>query len=315
MKIRYSFLRLLTGSDLAWRRLPFMSAQSPEPGPAVWLTACAHGDEVGGVVIIQEIFKKIRRQLQRGAVYAFPLMNPIGFEIASREVPLSKEDLNRAFPGNATGGLADRIAEKIFTGIMQTTPTLVLDLHNDWRRSIPYCVIDPCAGDDNQCRHEQVQEFARLTGLLLIEETEAVRHTLSWSLRQRGVPALTLELGESYIVNESNIDCGVKSVWNLLAHLEMVPPMPEVYCYAVPEPYRGRLLRYADRPLSSSSGIVRFATRPGSVVRKGQTVARIHNTFGKLLETVAAPQDGIVLGQTDASVAFPGVPLIAFGVP
>jgi predicted deacylase len=315
IKIRYSFLRLLAGSDLAWRRLPFMSAQSIKPGPAVWLTACSHGDEVGGVIIIQELFKRIRRQLQKGAVYAFPMMNPIGFEIASRELPLSREDLNRAFPGNPKGSLAGRIADKIFTNIMQTEPTLVLDLHNDWQRSIPYCVIDPCGGPETQCLHEKVEQFSRLTGLLLIQETEVLRHTLSWSLRQRGVPALTLELGESNVVNEGNIDCGVNSIWNLLAQLEMVPPMPEVYCYAVPEPFRGQILQYTDQPLSSSSGIIRFAARPGQVVRKGQVVARIYNTFGKLQETVTAPQEAIVLGQADASIAFPGVPLVAFGVP
>ena len=78
---------------------------------------------------------------------------------------------------------------------------------------------------------------------------------------------------------------------------------------------RGQILRYTDQPLSSSSGIIRFAARPGQVVRKGQVVARIYNTFGKLQETVTAPQMAIVLGQADASIAFPGVPLVAFGVP
>lgn len=315
VRIRYSFLKLLTGSDLAWRRLPFMSAQSPVSGPAVWLTACAHGDEVGGVVIIQEIFRRIRRQLVKGSVYAFPLMNPIGFEIASRDVPLSQEDLNRAFPGDPKGSLADRIADKIFTNIVRTQPTLVLDLHNDWRRSIPYCVIDPCAGPESQCLHERVEQFSRLTGMLLIRESEPLRHSLTWSLRLHGVPSLTLELGESYTVNEGNIQCGIQSIWNLLHQLEMVPPMAEEPCNTVPEAFRGRMLRYSDQPLSSSSGIIRFAAKPGQVVRKGQVVARIYNTFGKLLETINAPEQAVILGQTDASVAFPGVPILAFGIP
>jgi len=50
-RIRYSLLETLTGSDLSRRRLPFMLAQSAEPGPVVWLTACGHGDEVGGIVL------------------------------------------------------------------------------------------------------------------------------------------------------------------------------------------------------------------------------------------------------------------------
>jgi predicted deacylase len=77
-----------------------MVLESPSPGPVVWLTACVHGDEVGGLVIIPELFKRRGKQLMRGALYAFPLMNPLGFETASRDIILSKEDLNRSFPGN-----------------------------------------------------------------------------------------------------------------------------------------------------------------------------------------------------------------------
>jgi predicted deacylase len=102
-----------------------MSIISPNHGPVVWLTACIHGDEVTGIVTIQEVFKKIQKQhLQRGAVYAFPLMNPIGFETGSRNITLSREDLNRSFPGNKNGSMAERIADKIFIPIQQTNPNL-----------------------------------------------------------------------------------------------------------------------------------------------------------------------------------------------
>ena len=57
-KIKYSFIKIMTGSDLSRRRLPFMSAESSKSGPVVWLTGCGHGDEVGGTVVIQEIFKR-----------------------------------------------------------------------------------------------------------------------------------------------------------------------------------------------------------------------------------------------------------------
>ena len=60
-RIKYSFINLLTGSDLSKRRLPLMEIKSLKPGPVVWLTACSHGDEIGGIVVIQEIFKMIRK--------------------------------------------------------------------------------------------------------------------------------------------------------------------------------------------------------------------------------------------------------------
>jgi len=314
-KIKYSFLKILTGSDLSRRRLPFMVAESINPGPIIWLTACGHGDEVGGIVIIQEIFKRIRKKnLLKGTLYAFPLMNPIGFETGSRHIALSKEDLNRSFPGNKNGSLAERIADKIFSTIILTNPTLVLDLHHDWRKSIPYTLIDPNPIIGNTEAYEKTKMFSKKTGFLIILDTGEVKKTLSHSLLQESIPALTLELGESDVINEKNIEYGVKSIWNILSYLEMIEPLEEEFNYSVPEIYRDRILRYSDKPLSSASGIIRFFTRPGDVVNKNQPVARIYNTFGKLQETISTVSDGIVLGYSDSSVAFPGVPVMAFGI-
>lgn len=121
VRIRYSFLKILTGSDLSWRRLPLMEMRSSKAGPVIWLTACAHGDEVGEIVIIQEIFKRLRRQgLKRGTVYAFPLMNPLGFKTISRSIPFSEEDLNRSFPGREQGSLGERITARIYSKPLPT---------------------------------------------------------------------------------------------------------------------------------------------------------------------------------------------------
>jgi len=313
-RISYSFLKILTGSDLSRRRLPLMAAESPCSGPVVWLTACVHGDEVGGIVVIQELFKTVRKRLLNGSIYAFPLMNPLGFETASRDIILSKEDLNRSFPGNKNGSLAERIADKTFSTIAQTNPALVLDLHNDWRRSIPHALLDPCPRTLAGTAYATTQYFSEKTGLLVIRDTEELKRSLSYSLLQHDIPAMTLELGESYVVNERNIEFGVYSIVNILADLGMVSPLEKPFHYPVPELVRGEILNYSQLPLSSTSGIIRFLAKPGDLVTRGQAVAKIYNTFGKLQETIRALNDGIVLGHADFSVAFPGVPVIAFGV-
>ncbi len=315
-RIRHSFLKVLTGSDLSRRRLPLMQAHADASGPALWLTACAHGDEVGGIVIIQEIFKRLQRNgLLCGSVYAFPLMNPLGFETASRSIPFSDEDLNRSFPGNERGSLGERIAAQIFNRITETEPTLVVDLHNDWIRSIPYAVIDPIGAQTAAPLHQTVTDHASASGLLVIRENEIVHNTLSYSLIAHGIPALTLEMGESYVVNERNIDIGVRSVWNLLTRLGLTQPEPQgEFRYPLPDTINGDIYHYTDKPWSSTSGIIRFLARPGDVVRANQPIARIYNAFGKPQETLNATADGIVLGHADSSVAFPGIPIMAFGV-
>jgi len=39
----------------------------------------------------------------------------------------------------------------------------------------------------------------------------------------------------------------------------------------------------------------------------------VHNAFGRLLERVRTTCDGLVLGISDSSVAYPGVPVMALG--
>lgn len=311
----FSFKEIMTGSDLSRRRLPVMCATSDNPGPTVWLTACSHGDEVSGIVVIQEVFKSIRRQLTRGCVQAFPLMNPLGFESGMRHITLSGEDLNRSFPGNANGSLGERIAHRIFDTIIATKPDLVVDFHNDWIESIPYVLVDHDPGKPHSRAYRQAIHSAKQAGMCVIVDQEDLHQSLSFNLLLRDVPAITFELGKPNIVSESNVTYGVEAIWNVLADLDMIRPREKPFRYPLPPGYaHNKLLRYSDKPYGAKSGIIRFLAAPGDVVKAGQPLARIVNAFGRRQETMMAVEDGIVLGHSDSSVAFPGVPVMAFGV-
>lgn len=312
IKISYSFLKVLTASDLSRRRLPLMAAESINPGPVVWLTGCIHGDEVSGIVIIQEIFKIIKRRLLKGKIFAFPLINPTGFEHSSRFITLSEEDLNRSFPGKKEGSLSERIADQVFTAIIEKKPNLVLDLHNDWIKSMPYTLIDHNEAIVNTETYEKVRALGKQTGLVSVIDSEELEGTLSYNLIKKGIAALTLELGEPYIINEKSIEISVSSILNILRHLGMIEG-GEFFVHPAAQQLSDRLLKYVYQN-SSTSGVVRFYAKPGDMAKRGQPVARIYNAFGKLQETIVAQSDGVVLGHSDYSAAFPGSPVISFGV-
>jgi predicted deacylase len=241
-------------------------------------------------------------------------MNPIGFETGSRNITLSREDLNRAFPGNKDGSLAERIADKIFSTIRQTYPYLVLDLHNDWRKSIPYTIIDPHPGDTHKQAYEKAKTFAKKAGFLVVIDTDDVDRSLSFSLLRNDIPALTIELGESHIVNEKNVEYGVKSILSILHYLEMIEITDETFSFNLTKDLTGRSMKFSYGKLSPASGIIRFLAQPGDIVKTGQIVAKIYNTFGKLQDTIRCCNEGVVLGHSDSSVAFPGAPVMSFGV-
>ena len=314
---RYSFQKILTGFDFSSRRLPQMAVTAAEPGPLLWLTACVHGDEVGGIAVIQEVFERLRKgALRRGSVRAFPVLNPLGFEAMTRNVAPSHEDLNRAFPGDPEGTLAERIAHLVHEQIAASEPALVVDLHNDWIRSIPYAVLDAAtAGADLD---ERVLRYAREAGFIAVRETAAHTQTggldrsLSASLLRRGIPAFTLELGEAFVVNERLVEHGVGAIWNLLQELALVDDTPERFRFGPTAVIPDRILTYHEGPRSARSGLIRFRVAPGDVVERGAVVARTYNVFGQLRETLRADVDGVVLGYSDYSMTYPGKTVLAF---
>jgi len=331
MKTKYSFINILTGSDLSTRRLALMEVKTPKPGPVIWLTGCIHGDEVGGIIIIHEIFKRLQKhKLLKGSVLALPLMNPFGFETVSRELILSRNDLNRSFdinrsfPGDKYGTLVERIAYTIFETIKKTNPSLVLDLHNDWINSIPHILIDPYPGLKHKDAYEKSKIMALKMGLPIINELEEanqvaeLQKTLSGCLLTHNIPAITIEVGGaspiSSIAKKKDVEDGVKAIWDLLTKLNMVKPIIQEFNYQLPTSFKNKILKYSHQPDASTSGVVVYVVKPGVIVKKEQPVAKIYNVFGKLQETLTSQHDALVLGHSDFSVSFPGANLVSFGI-
>ncbi len=319
MRIDYDFIKILTGTDFSIRKLPLIRADSGRRGPTIWLTAGVHGDEVGSVVIVQEIFRRIRKLgLLSGKLYSFPLMNPVGLETISRKLILTEEDINRCFPGKPNGTLAERIAYKIFSTILETKPDFVIDLHNDWINSIPYVIIDPYPGLKLRQTWINAKNIGFLTNFPVVRENlesiDEMKKTLTFNLLHNGIPSLTIELGGAYILDEKMIITGVEAVWTILVSLKMVKPIPPQLVFRLPKIIRRRLLTYSNKPLTSKSGIIRFFVKPGQIVKKDTAVARVNNIFGKVEEILRAPHDGIVLGYSDSAVVVPGMTVIALGL-
>lgn len=307
----------MIGSDLGTRRLPVQHCESGRPGPIVWLTGCMHGDEVGGIVVIQEVFRRVTADSTfRGSLHAFPLLNPLGFESGSRTVTPSREDLNRSFPGDPRGSLAQRMAGLVFETIRESGADLVLDLHNDWRRSIPYAVLDPTEAPSPAAA--AARRAASASGLLVVSEdaeqhrTRGLDHSLSGSLIAHGTPAVTLELGESFVVNERNVAVGTGAILRVLADAGSIDPPPDAAPFFDPPPGSPTVFDYTERPLASQSGLVRFRKQPGATVEPGAIIARIEDAFGRHRETLRAECSGVVLGSDDSSVSYPGKPVMAF---
>jgi predicted deacylase len=328
-KIKYSLIPISTGSDLTQRKIPLMEVKSKNDGPTIWFTACIHGDEVGGMVVVQEVFNFIKKYgLVKGKVKAIPLVNPMGFEYLSRtipsteRVPSTEEDINRVFPGDKNGSLADRIAYKIFNLIKSDNPDLVIDLHNDWTDSVPYVILDTEEISDKKTFDKSVY-FAKKTGFVsLIDEaligsgkqttSDDLKKTLTGSTVNIRIPSITMELGPDQRVHERFVKLGVSAIINIMVEMGMIKISDfKEFKFEIPNEIENQILNYDYTCQASKSGVIRYVAKPGQYIKKGELLCRIYNPFGRLEETVIAKKDVYILGHNDISIANPGTALYA----
>ena len=81
-----------------------------------------------GVEIIRRLLKSPSLTSLKGTLIAVPIVNAFGFISHSRYLP-DRRDLNRVFPGSATGPLASRLAHLFMTEIVLRSD-LGIDLHS-----------------------------------------------------------------------------------------------------------------------------------------------------------------------------------------
>jgi len=107
--------------------LPVHVLHGSRPGPTMFISAAIHGDELNGVEIIRRVLHTVRPAHISGTLLAIPVVNAYGFIGRSRYLP-DRRDLNRSFPGSATGSLAARLAH-IFLNEVVRRCQIGVDLH------------------------------------------------------------------------------------------------------------------------------------------------------------------------------------------
>ena len=98
-----------------------------EEGPTIYIVAGVHGDEIAGWMT-GNLVKKIG--IRAGTVHILSPANRWGAEADPRvRYVTEQEDLNRSFPGDPEGNMAQRVADSIYQDIQRVDPVFLFDLH------------------------------------------------------------------------------------------------------------------------------------------------------------------------------------------
>lgn len=272
--------RLVTGGDVS---IPVQVVHGREPGPAIWVNAAIHGDEVVGVEVIRRILGLLDPKTLCGTVVAVPVVNVLGFLSGDRYLP-DRRDLNRSFPGSARGSLAARIAHLFMTEVVAKC-SVGIDLHTaaDRRANLPQIRADL---DDAATRR-----LALAFGAPVALHASLRDGSLRQAARSVGARVLVYESGEALRFDEDSIEVGVAGVRRVLAALAMLPEEADVE--APPPPMVSRASAWVR---ARRSGILQLDVGLGDLVSEGDRLGGISDTLGRRARLVHADRAGVVVG-------------------
>jgi uncharacterized protein len=293
---------------------PIRASNSSKRGPVVVITANVHGDECTGAGAAIRLLPILEAELRQGAVHVYPSLNPDGLERRVRRVPEDDQDLNRQFPGDASGTPAERLAHAAWVDIASRQPDLLIDLHADAPGALPYALVDRAVtlkGEARQALEAASLAAATATGLTVVHEypdDRYLRFRLDRSLsgaavNRLRVPTVTVEAGPRLVLDAEAVEVTVRAVLGMLTHLGMLASP------AVPHSHRmeGGPWRRENGPRASTTGILMPRARAGALLNRGDVVAEVRGFSGALLEEVRADSRGFVLAPAERSHVVAGV--------
>ena len=276
--------------------IPVHVISGKKPGPRIFICAAIHGDEINGVEIIRRLLKQKTLNKLHGDLIAIPVVNVHGFISHSRYLP-DRRDLNRMFPGSATGSLAARLAHSFMTEIVSQC-THGIDLHTGalHRDNLPQVRINL---DD-----PETVALAEAFGVPVILNSDLRDKSLREAAVERGIKLILYEAGEALRFNEVGIRAGVNGIINVLRMLGMLPHKKRTIAH---KPYTARASHWVRAPMS---GVFITKVKLGDVTQKGNLLGIVTEPLGENELEVISPYEGIVIGLNNLPLANEGDALI-----
>ncbi|MDB4439952.1 succinylglutamate desuccinylase/aspartoacylase family protein [Planctomicrobium sp.] len=294
--VEVSFSESYSGMNLT---IPIQVRRGREDGPAVFVTAAVHGDEINGTGAIRRLITEESLELVKGTLILVPVVNVLGFERHSRYLP-DRRDLNRSFPGNSKGSLTSRMAKFVFNQIVERSD-FGIDLHTASVRKTNF----PNVRAD--LSNPELKKLTEAFGCAITLNEAGPEGSLRRSASEAGCPTFILEAGEVWKVESTVTEQSVRGVKNVLISLGMITG--EV----VVPPYR-TIIEKTKWIRSDSAGFLHFHVAPGDFVKTGDPIATTSSLLGKVREVIQATEDGVLLGMSTLPVTAPGEPVCHLGL-
>ena len=296
--IRYGISETYLGDPV---RIPVTVINGTNPGPTVFLSAAAHGDELNGIEVVREVAHDWDHSNLHGTLVCLPVMNVPGFLAQERYLPIYDRDLNRSFPGREGSTSANRMAHRIFSNFIEPCD-YGIDFHTSTRGRTNMLHVRA------DVERSAVKRLAYAFSSNVIIAGEGPEGTLRREATESGISTITVEMGEAHRFQRGLIDRALTGVASVLAEFGCHPDS-SVYWpgwrTVIEAPDEKTWLR------ADAGGIVDMKLGRGELVHEGDVICTITNPFKEESDvvTVEAPFTGLIVGVLENPVVYPGNPL------
>ena len=254
----------------------------------VCIVTGTHGDELEGQMVCYLVAKQLNEHLDLldGKVEIYPALNPLGIDTIQRGIPNFDLDMNRIFPGNPNGTMAEQAAHLIVEDLKGAN--LVFDIHssNLYLRETPQVRI-------NVLNEEELVPLAKRLNIDFVwvhDAATVLESTLAHSLNSTGTKCLVAELGVGQRINHKMCNRLTLGIFNLMKDMGMWKGEVDQSLISKPIVCKGDSVEFLN---AATSGIFITELKCGVVVAEGEEIGQIVEPMtGEVLSSVVSPVEG-----------------------
>lgn len=283
--IRHKFTTLADGSDAT---IVMHELVGESDGPTVGISASIHGNENTGTQAILELFRILKDTPLAGRIVLLPVANPSAFAVNERFATHDKVDLNRQFPGSASGTYSQQLAKTISDEFLRKIDVHI-DLHSGTDRpTVDYVYI---WNDEALSRAFGSKVLYRPVpdkqGTVFAGTSKAV------TIEERDIPSVVIELGGGIVDQTPYIERTVNGVLNMLRLRGMIPGD------VVANPSQIVVNELAGIRPTQGGFLEPLCPANGETIKGGQLLGRVVSPYDfETLEEIETPfENGIMIMQ------------------
>ena len=259
-----------------------------------------HGDELEGQFCCYEIIRRIKehKEYLNGIVDVFPALNPLGIDTITRGIPKFDLDMNRIFPGNLDGSLAEYTAWQVIENIKGADVCVDIHSSNIFLREIPQIRINEETAD----RLVPLALKMNVDYIWVHSASTVLEATLAHSLNKAGVPTLVAEMGVGMRITKDYGYQLTEGIFNVMKHLGIwTGPVSAVRSPIISTDGKVSFIN------AEASGVFVPSVNHSNKVRKGEHIGDIISPVtGEVIHSVNSPVDGLVFTLREYPIVYEG---------